>query len=55
MRAREPDNTGTATSADGVKLVYETFGTGDPTIVMLPSTPIVHSRQWKAQVPYVAR
>jgi len=55
MRAREPDATGTATSADGVKLVYETFGTGDPTIVMVPSTPIVHSRQWKAQVPYLAR
>ena len=55
MRAREPDTTGTATSSDGVKIVYETFGTGDPTIVMLPSTPIIHSRQWKAEVPYLAR
>ena len=55
MRAREPDVTGTATSGDGVKIAYETFGTGDPTIVMLPSTPIIHSRQWKAQVPYLAR
>jgi pimeloyl-ACP methyl ester carboxylesterase len=55
MRAREPDVTGTATSADGVKLVYETFGTGDPTLVMLPSAPIIHSRQWKAQVPYLSR
>ena len=55
MRAREPDVTGTATSGDGVRIAYETFGTGDPTIVMLPSTPIIHSRQWKAQVPYLAR
>ena len=55
MRAREPDSTGTVTSSDGVKIVYETFGTGDPTILMLPSTPIIHSRQWKAQVPYLAR
>jgi pimeloyl-ACP methyl ester carboxylesterase len=55
MRAREPDVTGTATSGDGVKIAYETFGTGDPTIVMLPSAPIIHSRQWKGQVPYLAR
>ena len=55
MRAREPDSTGTATSSDGVKIVYETFGTGDPTIMMLPSTPIVHSRQWKSHVPFLAR
>ena len=31
------------------------FGAGDPTIVFLPSTPIVHSRQWKAQVPFLSR
>jgi pimeloyl-ACP methyl ester carboxylesterase len=55
MRAREPDATGTATSADGVRIVYESFGSGDPTIVLMPSTPIIHSRQWKAQVPYLAR
>ena len=55
MRAREPDVTGTATSSDGVNLAYETFGTGDPTIVLIPSSPIIHSRQWKAQVPYLAR
>ena len=26
-----------------------------PTLVLLPSTPIVHSRQWKGQVPYLSR
>ena len=36
MRAREPDVTGTATSGDGVRIAYETFGTGDPTLVLLP-------------------
>jgi pimeloyl-ACP methyl ester carboxylesterase len=55
MRAREPDITGTATSSDGVRIVYETFGSGDPTLVLLPSTPIIHSRQWKGQVPYLCR
>ena len=26
-----------------------------PTIVLLPSTPIIHSRQWKAQIHYLSR
>ena len=50
-----PDSDAIATSADGVRLAFETFGSGDPTIVLLPSTPIVHSRQWKGQVPYLSR
>ena len=51
-RPREPDVTGTASpSSDGVRIAYEVFGTGDPTIVLLPSTPIIHSRQWKARSP----
>ena len=55
MRAVEPSLTGTVQSADGVGIAYEVFGAGDPTIVFLPSTPIVHSRQWKGQVPYFSR
>jgi pimeloyl-ACP methyl ester carboxylesterase len=55
MRAREPDVAGIATSDDGVQIAYETFGCGDPTIVFLPSSPIVHSRQWKGQVPFLSR
>ncbi len=54
-RARRPDVTGQATSGDGVRLAYEVAGTGEPTIAFLPSTPIVHSRQWKGQVPYLSR
>ncbi len=55
MRARDPDLTGIATSPDGVRIAYEAFGSGDPTIVLLPSAPIVHARQWKGQVPYLSR
>ena len=55
MRAREPDVAATVTSGDGVRIAYETFGSGDPTLVLLPSAPIIHSRQWKGQVPYLSR
>jgi pimeloyl-ACP methyl ester carboxylesterase len=55
MRAREPDVMGVAIAPDGVRIAYETAGAGDPTIVLLPSAPIVHSRQWKGQVPYLSR
>jgi pimeloyl-ACP methyl ester carboxylesterase len=54
MRAREPDREGFV-DRDGMKLHYEVFGDGEPTLVLVPSNPIVHSRQWKAQVPYLAR
>ena len=55
MRAVEPAETGVVASPDGVRIAYEVFGAGEPTIVFLPSTPIVHSRQWKGQVPYFSR
>jgi pimeloyl-ACP methyl ester carboxylesterase len=55
MRAREPDIAGTAVAGDGVRIGYEIFGSGEPTLVLLPSAPIVHSRQWKGQVPYLSR
>src|SRR5829696_2674558 len=55
MRAREPDVAGTAVAGDGVRIAYETFGSVDPAVVLLPSAPIVHSRQWKGQVPYLSR
>jgi pimeloyl-ACP methyl ester carboxylesterase len=55
MRAAEPALTGVAVSADGVRIAYEVFGGGHPTVVLLPSAPIVHSRQWKGQVPFLSR
>jgi pimeloyl-ACP methyl ester carboxylesterase len=54
MRARLPDVTGEVVR-DGVQIGYEVFGDGDPTIVFVPTDPIVHGRAWKAQVPYLAR
>ena len=54
MRAREPDAEGYV-DRDGVKLHYEVFGDGEPTLLLMPTWTIVHARFWKAQVPYLAR
>ena len=54
MRAREPDNSGYI-ERDGINVFYETFGDGDPTVLLMPTHPIVHSRMWKGQVAYLAR
>lgn len=53
-RAREPDQSGFVVR-DGVRSYYEVFGDGAPTILLLPTMPIVDSRHWKAQVPYLSR
>jgi pimeloyl-ACP methyl ester carboxylesterase/predicted glycosyltransferase len=54
MRARDPDESGYVTR-DGVRLYYEVFGSGSPTLFFLPTWSLVHSRVWKAQIPYFAR
>ncbi len=54
MRAREPEATGFV-ARDGVKVPYEVFGSGEPTVLLLPSWAIVTARQWKGQVHYLAR
>ncbi|HEX6675347.1 MAG TPA: alpha/beta fold hydrolase [Actinomycetes bacterium] len=54
MRACQPALDGYV-ERDGVKVFYEVFGDGDPTLLLLPAWSIVHSRLWKAQVPYLAR
>ena len=57
MRAREPDEQGYV-DRDGVKVAYETFGWAAddrPTVVFVPIDTIIHSRAWKAQVPYLAQ
>ncbi len=54
MRAREPDHEDVVVR-EGVRVGYEVHGTGEPTILLLTSWAIVHARQWKAQVPYLAR
>ncbi len=54
MRAREPDEQGYV-DRDGVRIAYESFGDGDITVLFPPVDVIVHSRVWKAQVPFLAR
>src|SRR2546425_10067591 len=53
-RARYPDESGFV-ERDGVSLYYEVYGTGAPTVFLLPTWSIIHSRHWKMQIPYLAR
>jgi pimeloyl-ACP methyl ester carboxylesterase/predicted glycosyltransferase len=53
-RARYPDQQGFV-ERDGVRTFYEAYGDGDHTILLLPTWSLLHSRCWKAQVPYLAR
>ncbi len=53
-RARYPDVTGFV-ERDGVRVFYEVYGSAGQTIFLLPTWSIVHSRFWKAQIPYLAR
>ena len=54
MRARYPDTDGYV-ERDGIKVFYEVFGDGEPTVFLLPTWSIFHSQHWKAQVPYLSR
>jgi pimeloyl-ACP methyl ester carboxylesterase/predicted glycosyltransferase len=51
MRAKLPHTDGYI-ERGGVKLHYEVYGDGEETMVFLPPWAIVHSRVYKAQLPY---
>lgn len=51
MRAKLPDRDGFV-ERDGVKLYYEIYGDGAETMFFAPTWSIVHSRVFKAQLPY---
>ena len=53
-RARYPDQEGYV-ERDGVRIFYEVYGSGEPTILLLPTWSISHSRVWKMQIPYLSR
>jgi hypothetical protein len=53
-RARYPDEDGFI-ERDGVRVFWERYGDGAPTILLLPTWSIMHSRHWKGQIPYLAR
>jgi pimeloyl-ACP methyl ester carboxylesterase len=54
MRACQPSRDGYV-ERDGVKVHYEVYGSGEPTVLLLPTWSIMHSRHWKMQIPYLGR
>jgi pimeloyl-ACP methyl ester carboxylesterase/predicted glycosyltransferase len=54
MRASYPTRDGYV-ERDGGRVFYEVHGDGSPTLLLLPTWSVIHSRHWKAQVPYLAR
>jgi pimeloyl-ACP methyl ester carboxylesterase/predicted glycosyltransferase len=53
-RARYPDESGHV-ERDGIRVYYEVYGSGEPTVLLLPTWSLMHSRHWKMQIPYLAR
>jgi pimeloyl-ACP methyl ester carboxylesterase/predicted glycosyltransferase len=53
-RARYPDEDGFV-EVEGVRIFWERYGEGEPTILFPPTWELVHSRCWKMQIPYFAR
>jgi pimeloyl-ACP methyl ester carboxylesterase/predicted glycosyltransferase len=48
MRARRPDR-------EGVRVAFESFGRGEPALLLIPASPITHARSWKGIAPSLAR
>ncbi len=53
-RARYPDEQGYA-ERGGNSLCWESYGEGEETLFLLPTWTLIHSRFWKAQIPYFSR
>ena len=53
-RALYPDATGRV-DRGGTSVFWERYGSGDPTVLLLPTWSLLHSRTWKSQIPYLAR
>jgi len=53
MRAKLP-HTSDKLDRQGVGLHYDIYGEGPDTILFVPTWSLVHSRVWKAQVPYLS-
>jgi pimeloyl-ACP methyl ester carboxylesterase len=54
MRARYPDSEGYV-ERDGVNIFYEVYENDGPTVFLVPTWCIFHSRAWKMQIPYLSR
>ncbi len=53
-RARYPDASG-CLDREGVGIYWERYGESGRTVVLLPTWSIIHSRSWKAQIPFLSR
>jgi pimeloyl-ACP methyl ester carboxylesterase len=53
-RASYPDEEGFV-EREGVRIHFEVYGTGEPTVLLMPTWSIIHSRHWKMQIPYLSR
>ncbi len=51
MRAKLPHTEGKI-DRNGVMLHYEIYGEGDHSILFVPTWSLLHSRVYKAQIPY---
>ena len=54
MRAVAPEAEGYVVR-ERVRLHWEVYGSGDPTVFLLPTWSIIHSRHWKFQIAYLSR
>lgn len=54
MRARYPDREGFV-DRHGMSIFYEVYENTGPSVVLVPTWCIFHSRAWKMQIPYLAR
>lgn len=54
MRPRNPDREDFIVR-HGVKVAFSVYENKAPTILLMPTWSIIHSRHWKAQVPFLAR
>ena len=54
MRARYPDREGFV-ERNGAQIFYEVYDNDAPTILLMQTWQIVHSRHWKFMIPYLAR
>ena len=54
MRARYPDREGFV-ERNGARIFYEVYDNDAPTILLMQTWQVVHSRHWKFMIPYLSR
>ena len=54
-RARYPDDQGFVVDELGVRVFFEVYGDSPDVVCMLPPWALIHSRAWRAQIPYLSR